>query len=151
MAIYSSVKLGVHDHLIVRTLLSLLEERDTSLRMEVLSAVKGHLGPADADLVPFLLLAAKDPSFTVREDAMVCLGRMGRSASNALPTVQQLCSDSDVDVQIEAGWALWNLTGQTNMAVPVLENALSRNTIEWRREFTGYYLREMGCRVTNSP
>lgn len=125
--------------------------RDTSFRVEILSAVRQQVRPADADLVPFLLLAAKDPSFNVRENAMVCLGRIGPSASNAVPIVQQLCSDSDVDVQIEAGWALWNITGQTNVAVPILESALSRNTIKWRRELTGNYLREMGRPVTNSP
>jgi HEAT repeat protein len=147
----SFVVLNYHESTIVLKLLPLLRLRATDLRTEILSAVQDRIGPADAGQIPAMLVAATDPSFTVREELMVCLGRIGRSATNAVPTIVKLCSDEDVDVRMEAAWALWNITGQTNIAAPVLESASPQNQLAHRRRLAAILLSQMEHAATNSP
>jgi HEAT repeat protein len=89
-------------------------------------------------------LAGNDPDPTVRRDVWNRLSRIGHAASNAVPAVLRLSADHDVQVRQEAAWALWQITKQTNVAVPALEDALSRNPDASQRRLAAYHLLVMG-------
>ena len=118
-----------------------LKQPDSKFRGEVLPVVYSRIGPEDAGQVPFLLLAANDTNAIVRSEALLCLSRIGPSATNAVPAILKLCADKDMDVRMAAAKALWKTTGQTNVAVPVLEGILSQDKdahcLEW---VTGFLL-----------
>jgi hypothetical protein len=135
---------------IVPKLLPLLEDPDSQRRSTVIAAVGGKISPQDAPQVGLLLLAAADPDSGVRAGALHCLRRIGRAAASASePVVSKLCRDGDANVRTIAAWTLWSITGQTNVAVSVLEDALgatikandARNS-----HWSACYLLEMGVR-----
>jgi HEAT repeat protein len=132
---------------IVPKLLPLLEEPDSELRLAVLQTVSNRIGPPDASQISFLLLAANDSSPKVRAMALLCLSRMGRSATSAEPIALKLCADSDTGVRTYAASTLWKITGQTNKAVPVLEGVLDdlgRKHDATNSHWVACYLLEMG-------
>jgi hypothetical protein len=123
---------------LIPTLLPLLKKPDSALRLAVLSLVV----QADAGQIPFLLLASDDPDAKVRREVLRCLSQSGHSVNSAEPAVLKFCSDSDLDVRQDAAWALWKITGQTNTAVPVLENVLSQGA--GPNDWTVYHLLLLG-------
>jgi hypothetical protein len=120
----------------------MLKEPDSSLRTAVLNATENRT--PDASQIPLLLLAGNDPEISVREEVWHRVAMAGATASNALPSVLKLCSDDNINVRQDAAWALWNITGQTNTAVPVIESALSRSLSARRRYQMAYHLLLMG-------
>ena len=122
----------------------LLKEADSEIRGEVLPLVYSRIGPEDAGQIPFLLWAANDTNAIVRAEVLLCLSRIGRSATNAVPAVLKLCADKDMDVRMDAAQALWKITGQTNIAVPVLEGILSQENDAHCLEWVTGFLLEMG-------
>jgi HEAT repeat protein len=123
-------------------LYEMLKEPDSGLRLAVLNATENRI--PDANQISLLLLAGNDPDTSVRQEVWHRLEHIGASASNALPFVLKLCSDDNINVRQDAAWALWNITGQTNTAVPVIESALSRSLSASRRHQMAYHLLMMG-------
>ncbi len=120
----------------------MLKEPDSAVRQAVLNATKDH--NPDASQIPLLALAADDPDITVRTEVWRRLSRLGPAATSALPYVLKFCADHDPQVRQDAAWALWQITKQTNAAVPVLEDALSRNRDAGQRHLAAYHLLVMG-------
>jgi HEAT repeat protein len=126
-------------------LLPLLKTPDSDLRWAVL--VASRIGPSDAGEISWLLLAENDPDIKVRAGMLQCLSWIGPSATNAVPAVLKLCQDNDMSVRTDAAWALWKITGQTNAAVPVLEEvlrALDQNHVVQSPHWVACDLLEMG-------
>jgi hypothetical protein len=116
----------------------MLKESDSAVRQAVLNATKDH--NPDASQIPLLALAANDPDITVRTEVWRRLSCIGPAATDALPYVIKFCADHDVQVRQDAAWALWQITKQTNAAVPVLEDALGLNQDAGQRHSAAYHL-----------
>jgi hypothetical protein len=110
-------------------LLQWLKDPDMGIDDVVLSAVATHVGPANRDEVPILVAVLNrfSDGFDSEDKAMslMCLSRIGPGASNAIPDITKACQSTDFEVRVAASWALWQVTGRTNMAVPVLQAALA--------------------------
>jgi HEAT repeat protein len=127
---------------IISNLYPMLKEPDSGVRLAVLQAVDNRI--PDASQMPLLVLAGNDPDPYLRSEVWRRLNQLGASAASAAPSVLTLCADNNVDVRQDAAWTLWKITGRTNTAVPVLEDALSRNQDAGRRHLAAYHLLIMG-------
>ena len=56
---------------------------------------------------------------------ITALGNMGRAATIAVPQLRSMLSDSKCSVRILAARAIWRITEDANLVVPVLKNILS--------------------------
>jgi HEAT repeat protein len=67
----------------------------------------GHLGPQAAEAVPGLVAAVSDDNGHVRREAIIALGRIGRSAEAAgVPVLVRALEDPDPDIRRAAATAL---------------------------------------------
>jgi hypothetical protein len=123
-------------------LYAMLKEPDSDLRLAVLDATRNRA--ANASQLPLLILAARDPDMRVRSEVWRRLGRMGALADDSIPTLLKFCEDSNPDVRQEAAWALWNITGKTNIAITVTESVLSQRQDANSRHKMAYHLLMMG-------
>lgn len=99
----------------------LLRDRKSGVRAITVRALGRIAGPAAA---PDLMRSLDDRNSFVRSAAAASLGAMGKSAAPSAPKLRSLLADSSLGVRIEAARALWQVTGDTTEAVPVLIRAL---------------------------
>lgn len=131
---------------IVPKLIAMFGNVDSKTRRQVLSALFSFSvdAPPDAQLVPLFVVACQDPDVEVREWAASCLGELGPAAAGALPAIRNLCGDTSVPIQIHAARALWHISHETNLAVPVLSGVLHQATESNTRYWVASDLAAMG-------
>jgi len=75
--------------------------------------------------VPVLIKALGMAEPTIQMKAARTLGCLGELAAEAVPALGKASHDKDVDVQLAAAKALWNITKNAELVVPVLVDLLA--------------------------
>ena len=125
-----------------RAFLDLLKSTNSEVREAVFSAVSNRLGKGDGDQAPVFLSILGDSNPRVREKALSALGRIGPGASDAATAISNASHDPNLDVRIAAAWAMWQVTHETNVPVPVLHAALSQSNTR-QRHWAACYLQNI--------
>ena len=84
----------------------------------------------EADNLPALVRAARDPAMPVRWWAVIGLGILGRKAVSAAPALTALCADASGYVRVAAADALAR-QGRCDLALPVLQRAMEDLSAPW--------------------
>jgi HEAT repeat protein len=74
-----------------------------------------------------------------RSSIVVALGNMGRAAAIAIPKLQTLFYDNECAVRIFAARAVWQITEDPRLVVPVLKNVLRDGAVQPTFEFDWGY------------
>ncbi len=83
----------------------------------------------DSRAAPFLMLATKDSSWMLREEAAIALGIL--RVPSTLEHVQNLLDDEEISVRIAAAQALWNMGSDEGLSVLVhaMDHRFYRNQV----------------------
>jgi len=115
----------------VAKLIKLVDDPITSVRRNAAKAL-GNLGPKVAsDAVPALLRAAQEHRYVVKIEAILALGKLGDAAKPALPVLKQTAKNPKSAERAQAAWALFELTGDTELTLQVLAEELNRIDRPW--------------------
>jgi HEAT repeat protein len=82
-----------------------LAKANPKARKKAVSAL-GHVGTADAAVIPALIDAVKDRDAAVRNEAVLALLNIGPDAEAAIPVLTQAQSDKDATVRAHATKAI---------------------------------------------
>ncbi|MGZ2357619.1 PBS lyase [Streptomyces sp. 372A] len=110
----------------VPELRALLRRTGTAEAAEAAGALWAVEGDADA-VLPALLagLAARDVD--ARRTAAGVAGKLGWRAATGAPRLRELLSDGNLWVRVDAGIALWEVSGRAEESLPVLLAAWEQN------------------------
>jgi HEAT repeat protein len=83
------------------------------------------MGPAASNAVPALILTLGDTDpearrVWLRAGVATALGEIGPSAGNAVPALKLLLNDPDPDLCWKAAFAIWQIDGDRDVALPVM-------------------------------
>ena len=138
---------------IISLCLPALKDNDAIVRLHAASSL-GHLGAAASNIVPAIIPllssseAGRQPSSRVyvRANAALALGSIGPAASKAVPALTNLVAVGDSYVRVAAAVALWHITSNENLSLPVIMKELP--TFNTRsKQMPINVLREMGPRA----
>src|SRR2546421_8771120 len=87
-----------------------LTSADAKERKKAVKAL-GHVGPADAAVIPALITAVKDQDAGVRGQAVLELLNIGPDAKDAIPALTEAQTDQDAKVREYAGKAIKRIQG----------------------------------------
>lgn len=129
-------------------LIRLTKEGVASSRRNAAAAL-GQIGPGIGEEgVAALAEALQEFSEPVREQAAIALGRLGPFAKSAAPALESVLKKRTISARVPAALALWLITGDTEMAVPVLVEQLDNfNWGEAAAEALGQIGPEAGAAV----
>jgi HEAT repeat protein len=108
-----------------------LKDQDAEVRLYAAMSL-GHMGAAASNavraLIPLLSSseAGRHPSerIFVRANTALTLGHMGPAASNAIPDLTNLVATGDSYARMSAAVALWQITSNENLSLPVIMKEL---------------------------
>ncbi len=108
-----------------------LKDNAALVRLEATRSL-GQMGAAASNAVPAIipLLSSSDagrhPSqrVYVRANAAMALGSIGPAASSAIPALTNLIAVGDGYARVAAAVALWHITSNENLSLPVIMNEL---------------------------
>lgn len=141
--------LGVEDEAIVDIVTDAIE-RHRVRRAWSIDAFAKLKGKAAAKAIPILTESLKAPDDYLREVAARTLGQMGASANIAVPLIREAMADKQFPVRLQAGLALWRLTGETEPMQMALSSAFHGEIADsdyntwYRRRETLEAVHEMG-------
>lgn len=108
----------------VPELVRVLKEGSASARRHSAAAL-GSIGPEIGDeAVERLIEALADQAQPVREKAVIALGMLGPAARSAVPVIEKALDERTIAGRVAAAKAHWQLTGRTDIAVPILIDEL---------------------------
>jgi HEAT repeat protein len=109
----------------------------------------GRIFPGDVDAVGFLRKGLAAESEVARWLAADGLGLIGPPAKSAITELRTAMRDPHPTVRVSAACALWNIAGEVETVLPVLERALSEEDYSFytkpSNSFTGYHLSHRVC------
>ena len=85
----------------------------------------GYIDSPDQELVTTLLYALSDPEDLVQEKVAEALGKFGTNAIDAVPYLEELLEAVDLDLQLAAAKALWQITGENQAVLSTLHGLVS--------------------------
>ena len=89
-------------------------------QLDLCAVASTALRKSGAAAIPPLIEALRVPSATAREKAAQTLGAIGEPAAPAAEALQATLKDSQAPVRLAAAKALWSITKQPELVVPVL-------------------------------
>ncbi len=95
-------------------------------------------------LVPALAELVREDDWTAQAEAFVLLGKIGPSASEAVPALRAALDHRNAWVRLEAAFALWNVSRRADGAFPVLRAALDQEADAITRARILFAFGEMG-------
>lgn len=116
---------------IISLCLPALKDNVAMVRMHAAMCL-GHMGVAASNAVPAIIPllssseAGRDPSehVLVRSGSALALGSIGLAASNAVPALTNLMAIGDGYTRVAAAVALWRITSNENLSLPVIMKEL---------------------------
>jgi HEAT repeat protein len=116
-----------------------LAELRSTAGLILLNTQKSHTVP---QLLPWL----EEPDSEVRRAVLqTVMPRIGPKNASQVPLILLAANDPDVGVKVDAGRALWKITGQTNdTAESELKRVLSQSQDASERHWAAVHLLEMG-------
>lgn len=115
----------------VKKLIQLAGEPITSVRRRAVEAL-GNLGHGVApQAVPTLIHAAEEPGYVVKVEAVLALGKFGDQAKLALPILQRIAKNPKAAERAQAAWAIYAVTGKTDLTLTVLAEELNQIDHPW--------------------
>jgi HEAT repeat protein len=73
-----------------------------------------------SDFIPILIAGLKHPAWSVREDVITALGRLGPKAKSAVPALVKVLNDKNEIIRRDAAFALGRIGPKAKAAVPAL-------------------------------
>ncbi len=124
MAFQMLQELGPDAESAVPALTKALDHEDSYVRIQ--SAYTLWKVDRQAKAIPLLSKALKDTEIGTRERAMAAsaLGEIGPSAKAALPALREATKAQEAQIRVNAAWALWAVDQQSELAKPVLIDAI---------------------------
>jgi len=118
---------------IISTFLPCLDDSDAMVRVNA-TLIYRRLGPEASNAIPALIRNLRSDEagrhkFThetvfVRANSALALGRMGPLALSAVPALTNLMASTNFYSRASAATALWHITSNVNLSLPVLMNEL---------------------------
>jgi HEAT repeat protein len=107
----------------VTVLVELLRHESVDVRDATCQALATMKKDAEAAVPPLLKLLSRDKDLRIR--IVLTLGEIGPAAKAAVPDLTTLLKDKDVETRLSTAFVLWQITGETKDALPVLEKGLA--------------------------
>jgi HEAT repeat protein len=109
-------------------LLDLIEDYDPNIR----SYAACFLGDSEEEVAAMVRLL-DDEDELVRPNVILTVGRAGPKARAAAPVLARRAQETDMDYHPHAALALWQITGECDVSVPVLAAALEDDRLAIRQ------------------
>jgi hypothetical protein len=131
-----------------------LEDSEASVRVRAAICL-GRMGAAASNAVPALIpllfdneSGARPLSYVaVRANSATSLGLIGPAASNAIPALAQLISTGISYDRVSAAVALWRITSNESLALPVILSELPKHDYHTGKATPINALKDMGPRA----
>lgn len=111
-----------------------LADRSNPNHVYAITVIGTWTKPRDVDWVPILIDCLNETDTFVQAQAAYALSNIRHPAEAAVPALTSAAASTDVAVRMNAAWALWRITGQTNSASTLVEILKTKESLRARSE-----------------